>query len=195
MDHLGSGEEITMLLEGLFERSASTGRAQARVAFAMGVLLGVLLALPTAGGAQASQLSRRVTPPLRAANGKYEGTTDQRHGIQFRITGSRVRRIERLTITFAFVCSDGRARQGVFERPAGQSFLTLRSDQSFSGSAAVSPTESSSITGGTITARGQLRRRRFTSPAFVGTTRERVTLINGVTCDSGVVRFNNVHHA
>jgi hypothetical protein len=106
-----------------------------------------------------------------------------------------VRRIERLTITFVFTCSDGRTRQGVFERPAGQSFLTLRRDQSFSGSAAVSPTENSSITGGTITARGQLRRRRFTSPAFVGTTRERVTLINGVTCDSRVVHFNNVHHA
>jgi hypothetical protein len=185
-----------MLPEGLFERSASAGRAQARIAFAIGVLLGVLLAFPAAGGAQASQLSRRAhPPPPRAANGKYEGTTDQRHGIAFRITGSRVRRIERLTITFVFTCSDGRARQGVFERPAGQSFLTLRSDQSFSGSATVSPTENSSITGGTITARGQLRRRRFTSPAFVGTTRERVTLINGVTCDSRVVHFNNVHHA
>jgi hypothetical protein len=194
MHHLGRGEEITMHVEVLFERRASKGPAQARVAFVMGFVLAVLLALPAAAGAQASQRSRRGPPPLRAANGKYEGTTDQGHGIEFRITGSRVRRIERLTITFVFACSDGRARQGVFERPAGQSFLTLHGDQSFSGSTTVSPTENSSVSEGTITARGQLRRRRFTSPAFVGTTREHVTLINGVTCDSHVVHFNNVHH-
>jgi hypothetical protein len=160
----------------------------------MGFVLCALLALPAAAGAQAFQLSRRGDPPLRAANGKYEGTTDQHHGIEFRITGTPVRRIERLTITFVFACSDGRTRQGVFERPAGQSFLTLHSDQSFSGRATVSPTANSSLTVGTITAKGRLRRRPFTSPAFVGTAREQGTLVNGVTCDSGVVHFNNVHH-
>jgi hypothetical protein len=161
----------------------------------MGFVLGVLLALPAAAGAQAFQLSRRSPPPPRAANGKYEGTTDQHHGIEFRITGSRVRLIERLTITFVFVCSDGSTRQGVFERRTPGSFLTLHPDQSFSGSAPVFPSETSSVSTGTITVQGKLRRRRLTSPAFVGTTREQLTLVDGVTCDSGVVHFNNVHHA
>jgi hypothetical protein len=161
----------------------------------MAFVLGVLLALPAAAGAQAFQLSRRGHPPPRAANGKYEGTTDQHHGIEFRITGSRVRLIERLTITFVFICSDGSTRQGVFERRTPGSFLTLHRDQSFSGSAAVSPSENSSVSVGTITAQGRLRRRPLSSPAFVGSTREQGTLVNDVTCDSGVVHFNNVHHA